>query len=181
MKEEPALVREAFNYYYALGPERSYSRVALKFHKAVSTVEKWGKAYNWQARVEEREVEKRKKVVEQAIVEKELDYAARNLKIIRRGILECAKAIQSGELKPSYKVLIDLIEAERRQLSGNTGEINVTHRIELSKMSNEEIKKVIDDKLGKLVGFRQLEAFAQLKDPIVDAEYVEHTEERGNE
>jgi hypothetical protein len=172
-KEPPSLVREAFNYYYALGNERSYARVALKFHKAVSTVEKWGKAYNWQAKVEEREVEKRKKVVEQAIVEKELDYTQRNLKIIRRGILEHAKAIQNGSLKPSYKVLIELIEAERRIVTGNMGEVNVNHRIELGKLTNDEIKKAIDEKLNKLVGFQQIASFSAMKDPILDAEYTD--------
>jgi len=172
-KNEPILVRDAFNYYYSLGNERAYSRVALKFHKALSTVEKWGKQYSWQERVESLDAEKRKKVTEQAIVEKELDHTQRNLKIIRRGILEHAKAIQNGTLKPSYKVLIELIEAERKILTGNIGEMNVTHRIEIAKMDNDEIKKIIGEKLKGLLEFKQLQDFSQIADPIIDAEYSE--------
>ena len=171
VKEEPALVRDAFDYYYGLGVDRSYSKVALKFQKAVSTVEKWGKTYNWQNRVEERDTKKRKKANEQAIVEKELDYTQRNLKIIRRGILEHAKAIQEGQLKPSYKVLIDLIHMEHRLVTGTSGTLEVTHKMELSKMSNEEIENTINEKLEKLVGLKGIQDFKQLKDPIIDAEY----------
>jgi len=176
MKEPPALVREAFEYYYALGVDRSYSKVALKYHKALVTVEKWGKTYGWKAKVEEREIEKRKRATEQAIVEKELDHTQRNLKIIRRGILECAKAIQTGEIKPSYKVLIDLIEAERKILTGNVGEINVNHRIEIGKMSNVEIENTINDKLSKLLEFKKIQNFSDVKDPIIDAEVVKDAE-----
>jgi len=170
-KDESALVREAFNYYYALGNERSYARVALKFHKAVSTVEKWGKTYKWQERVEEREIEKRKKVTEQAVVEKEMDHTQRNLKIIRRGILEHAKAIQDKTLKPSYKILIELIEAERKILTGNLGEVNVNHRIEIGKMNNAEIQAMIEKKLNTLLEFKKIDSFKDIKDPIIDAEY----------
>lgn len=172
MKEPPALVREAFEYYYALGVDRSYSKVALKYHKALSTVEKWGKAFEWKNKLEERDIEKRKRATEQAIVEKELDHTQRNLKIIRRGILECAKAIQTGEIKPSYKVLIDLIEAERKILTGNVGEIHINHRIEIGKMSNVEIEKTINDKLNKLLEFKKIQKFSAIEDPIIDAEVV---------
>ena len=177
MKEQPALVREAFEYYYALGVDRSYAKVAIKYRKAISTIEKWGKTYLWRAKIEERENEKRKKATEQAIVEKELDHTQRNLKIIRRGILECAKGIQSGTLKPSYKVLVDLIEAERKILTGNVGEIHINHRIEIGKMSNEEIEQKINDKLSKLLEFKKMESFSTIKDPIIDVEVIKHESE----
>jgi len=46
--------REAFEYYYVLGNDRSYPQVASKFTVSLTSVKKWAKEFNWQQRVQDR-------------------------------------------------------------------------------------------------------------------------------
>lgn len=49
--------KEAFEYYYSLGENRGYREVAQKFNTSLTTLAKWGKAFNWQERVTQRDIE----------------------------------------------------------------------------------------------------------------------------
>jgi len=49
--------KEAFEYYYILGDKRSYPQVASKFTVSRTSIKKWSKAFNWQERVEQRDIE----------------------------------------------------------------------------------------------------------------------------
>jgi hypothetical protein len=49
--------KEAFEYYYVLGEKRSYPQVAHKFTVSDRSIKKWGKAFNWQERIEQRDIE----------------------------------------------------------------------------------------------------------------------------
>lgn len=164
---------EAFRSYYQDGADRSYAKTALKFKKSLSAIEKWGRAFSWQMRVEEMDKELKKKHQEKAIIEQELDYKQRNLKIIKRGILENAKAIQNGEMKYSVKTLEILINLEEKLRTGVDTNVQVNHRLELRGMSNEDIQSMIDKKVESLVGYKKLKHFNEMEDPIVDAEYSE--------
>ncbi len=46
---------EAFELYYALGDNRSYSKVAEKFGVSIGCISAWSKKYSWQRRVAERD------------------------------------------------------------------------------------------------------------------------------
>jgi len=174
IKDESSVQREAFKYYYEDGENRSYAKVAVKFQKSLSTIEKWGKSFKWQERVEDLSKEKQKRAEQNAIVEHELDYVQRNLKIVRRGILEHAKAIQNQELKLSYKSLMELMELEKRLREGVDGKFEVRHKFDLSGLTNDQIQQRIDERLQKLERFRQVVSFDKLKDPLtIDADYSE--------
>lgn len=49
--------KEAFEYYYALGENRSIPQVAQKYAVSVPAVKKWSKSHNWQERVVQRDIE----------------------------------------------------------------------------------------------------------------------------
>lgn len=49
--------KEAFEYYYSLGENRGYREVAQKFNTSLTTLAKWGKTFNWQERVTQRDIE----------------------------------------------------------------------------------------------------------------------------
>lgn len=161
---------EAFKSYYKDGVERSYAKTALKFKKSVSSIEKWGSQFNWQERVSSMEEESKRKHQEKAIVEQELDYKQRNLKILKRLILEGAKAIQDGTLKITPKILLEAMREEERVRTGIDTTVQVNHRFELRGMSNDDIQKRIDDKVEKILGMRGMKHFKDLDDPI-DVEY----------
>lgn len=56
-KNESLENREAFEYYYSLGTNRSLVAVADKIGKAALTVKRWSKSFNWQERVKIRDME----------------------------------------------------------------------------------------------------------------------------
>lgn len=49
--------KEAFEYYYSLGPTRSIPQVARQYSVSVAAVKKWSRAFNWQERIEQRDIE----------------------------------------------------------------------------------------------------------------------------
>lgn len=49
--------REAFDYYYLLGGDRSCTAVAPKFKKSLKTIKNWSKKFNWRERVQQRDME----------------------------------------------------------------------------------------------------------------------------
>lgn len=55
--------KEAFEYYYSLGDNRSLPQVAQKFTVSTTSLKKWSGAFNWQERVLQRDIEIGKKLV----------------------------------------------------------------------------------------------------------------------
>ena len=55
LKKETLKHQEAFDYYYSLGDDRSYAKVAEQFNVTVCTVTKWAGSFSWQRRVVERD------------------------------------------------------------------------------------------------------------------------------
>lgn len=71
--------REAYEYYYSLGDKRSLRAVAHKFNISVQSTTKWNKNFNWQKRVEQRDIENAKsleKKTNQTVVNTKADYRA---------------------------------------------------------------------------------------------------------
>jgi len=69
--------REALEYYYSLGQKRSLTLVAHKFNVSKQSVTKWNKNFNWQKRVELRDIENAKlleKKTNKAVVNTKADY-----------------------------------------------------------------------------------------------------------
>ena len=49
--------KEAFEYYYSLGDKRNFSSVAVQFKVSERSIAKWSKNFNWQERIEQRDIE----------------------------------------------------------------------------------------------------------------------------
>ena len=52
VKRETPRHAEAFEYYYSLGDNRSWEKVADEFNVSVTSIQRWNDSFNWQARVE---------------------------------------------------------------------------------------------------------------------------------
>jgi len=170
--KETALQKQAFEYYYGLKADRSYVKVALRFQKSTSTIEKWGKLHQWGNRVEKRDNDARNKVVEQQQVEKEVDFIQRNLKVAKRGIFEFAKAMQEGKIKFTVSDYINLVNLELKLRTGVDQRIQVDIRQEIQHLSNEEIMKRIEDKVDELKNLPSVQHFNELpKVNVIEADY----------
>ena len=54
--------KEAFEYYYALGSSRSIPQVCQNLSVSIPAVKNWSKAFNWQDRVIQRDIENSKQL-----------------------------------------------------------------------------------------------------------------------
>ena len=102
---------DAFDYYYSLGSERSYTEVARKFTVSRTSLHKWSQAFNWPERVIQRDLEINKRVERKtntAIVNTKADYRAdikknrADLVVIRQRfeklVADATAKIESGEI-----------------------------------------------------------------------------------
>lgn len=153
--------KEAFEYYYSLGSERSYYLVATKFKCVKSTIYNWSKAFNWLKRIEQRDMENAKKIqakTDKTIVNTKADYRAEikaQLGILKALLNKVIKDIKAGttfdisnvnELKDiinSYEKLskLDLL------MMGEATDINETKGLEeldrkLALLTLDELKKI---------------------------------------
>jgi len=58
---------KALNYYYELGDSRGYPAVAREFTVSRTSVKKWAKEFDWQKRIEQRDIENAKEVKKKLI------------------------------------------------------------------------------------------------------------------
>jgi len=78
--------KEAFEYYYSLGDKRTLKKVSLQYTCSVPGVKKWSKAFNWQDRIELRDINNGKKLeakTDKAVVNSKADYRALIKKVVK--------------------------------------------------------------------------------------------------
>jgi len=79
--------REAFEYYYILGEKRSITEVARKFTLSRASISKWSRAFNWQLRIVQRDIENSKaltKKINKDVVNSKADYRASIKKVVKK-------------------------------------------------------------------------------------------------
>lgn len=90
--------REAFEHYYSLGSERGLRKVAQEFKVSLTAVAKWSIAFNWQERIEQRDIEIGKKLEEktnEAVVNTKADYRA----LIKKVVKEFEKRLEAKKIR----------------------------------------------------------------------------------
>jgi transposase len=90
--------QEAFEFYAALGPSRTYRQVAEKMGVSLPTVKRWAKANKWLSRVDEREVQIARRVADRAI-ESEAEDMERKRKLVKAALIRLGQAIGQGKIK----------------------------------------------------------------------------------
>lgn len=92
--------KEAFEYYYSLGDKRTLKKVSLQYACSVPGVKKWSKAFNWQDRIELRDINNGKKLeakTDKAIVNSKADYRA----LIKKVVEEFEQRLKDKKIKIS--------------------------------------------------------------------------------
>lgn len=92
--------RQAFEYYYSLDENRGLRKVAQKFNVTLTAVANWSRAFNWQERLEQRDIENAKKLeaeVNKAIVSSKADYRA----LIKKVVKEFEERLKAGKIRIS--------------------------------------------------------------------------------
>lgn len=106
---------DAFDYYFSLGPDRSYKSVAKKFGVSKTAVANLAEKENWQQRIFECE-RKAREAIDRKTVETLEQMADRHLKIcklIQRKALEALQSLPLSEGMQAVKALDLSIRQER--------------------------------------------------------------------
>lgn len=127
---ETLLHKEAFNYYYSLGKDRNLSQTAQKFGVRKASVGTWSKSFNWQERVQLKDLELAKKLEaksDNTIISTKANYR----KIVALSLAVYLKNLKAGNVSiNAVKEAIDLMKIDL-ELLGETPQ--------------EEIKIIIED------------------------------------
>jgi len=121
--------KEAFEYYYSLGDKRSYPKVASKFTVSRTSIKKWSKAFNWQDRIELRDIDNGKKLeakTDKAVVNSKADYRA----LIRKTVDLYKKKLDDGKIIISRPQDLDILAKLDLTMMGEAterGELNITN------------------------------------------------------
>lgn len=96
IKQENNIQREAFEFYYGLGEQRSLKAVANHFNRAERTVAGWSRAFNWVDRCSQRAMEEAKGREKASMV---LDVKTTYRKLCNNLIAVANKDFKEGKLK----------------------------------------------------------------------------------
>jgi hypothetical protein len=125
-REEELHHKEAFEYYYALGKDRSIKAVSEHFSYSFNTVSHWSHWYGWRDRIRDRDNEIARRLAEEAINEAVKDRKT-YLLLIKAMIGKGYEKFKLGDLVPS--TVTDLINLMRLEMSMTDNTDDLTRRM----------------------------------------------------
>ena len=148
--------QQAFEYYYMLGKERTYSKVASHFEISEVSVNKWAKEFNWKQRVIDRDTKNMQTIREQndiSVVKQMHNYR----KIVSASIADYLKRLQDGKIK--IETVNDFAKLVRLDLElcgfidqSTQTEEDKKHIKELHIENLENKNKLLEAQIAKLKG-----------------------------
>ena len=150
LKKETLKHQEAFDYYYSLGDDRSYAKVAEQFNVTVGTVTKWAGSFSWQRRVVERDRKialQMQREMDKQILQDKKNYR----KIIQATINKYVENFKAGKVEvTSIKDLIALIECDTKLMAmldkGTADDFNSL--ISVSGETSDTVNRLMDELAG---------------------------------
>lgn len=146
LTKENELQSRAFEMYYGLGEKRSLKAVAETIGRTERTVAGWSRAYNWVARVTQRNIENSQNKREEAINTQLTDVRAKYRVIINNFMAELSKRVLKGEIKVrniqdfERLVKLDLLlmgeATDRTEVAGKSMELSQEAKDKLDMIAN---------------------------------------------
>ena len=150
LKKETLRHQEAFDFYYSLGDDRSYAKVAEQFNVTVGTVTKWAGSFSWQRRVVERDRKialQMQREMDKQILQDKKNYR----KIIQATINKYVENFKAGKVEvTNIKDLIALIECDTKLMAmldkGTADDFN--NLISVSGETSDTVNRLMDELAG---------------------------------
>lgn len=144
LSKEGALQKEAFEFYYHLGSQRSLRLVAEKFDRTERTVAGWSRSFNWVARVQQREIEEDKNLNTGNISAQTTDVRTRYRIVLNNLIAKATKSIADGTLKiKTIKDLDTIIKLDLLLMGEATDKVELAGVAGFTKEDKEELKALL--------------------------------------
>ena len=138
----------AFEYYFVLGEQRSYRKVAREFEVSESTVKLWGRSFGWKERVRDRDLDIAREVARRTLSE-EVSHRERSLQIVQMALVQLARAIVDGNVKMTLGDLDKLIRLEAF-LSDQPDSRQEIVFADLKNKSTEELREMVREEVQML-------------------------------
>jgi len=121
--------QQAFDYYYSLGHERVIHRL-LRVYCQPHSIKKWAKAFKWQQRIIDRDIENAQKL-EEKTNNTIVDARSKYLIVIQATLHQFMKKLKSGNIRiNSVKDLETLAKLElllrEGEVPSSNGVVNIT-------------------------------------------------------
>lgn len=147
-KTEKLIHREAFEYYYSLGKDRTVPQVAEEFEKSPRTVYEWSRKFDWADRIVQRDIEVGRRLKEETI-DTVVAEKARYRKIVKLAIAKFVESLQKGEVKTDSILDLERLIKLDLTLMGEATEIGESRNTQEVSMSEED-RKVVEKFAGAL-------------------------------
>lgn len=155
IKKETLKHKEAYEYYYSLGSERSLQKVADEFKVTLKAVAQWNMSFNWQERTTQRDTEIGKKLQEKTI-DTILNEKANYRKIIKIAVGQIVDNMRNGDISYKIQDLDKLIRLDMYLLGENDSSVKIENNHSLSDSDKEAINTLgnsmatLIDELGEV-------------------------------
>lgn len=155
IKKETLKHKEAYEYYYSLGSERSLQKVADEFKVTLKAVAQWNMSFNWQERTTQRDTEIGKKLQEKTI-DTILNEKANYRKIIKIAVGQIVDNMRNGDISYRIQDLDKLIRLDMYLLGENDSSVKIENNHSLSDSDKEAINTLgnsmatLIDELGEV-------------------------------
>lgn len=155
IKKETLKHKEAYEYYYSLGSERSLQKVADEFNVTLKAVAQWNMSFNWQERTTQRDTEIGKKLQEKTI-DTILNEKANYRKIIKIAVGQIVDNMRNGDISYKIQDLDKLIRLDMYLLGENDSSVKIENNHSLSDSDKEAINTLgnsmatLIDELGEV-------------------------------
>ena len=152
LSKENSLQREAFDFYYGLGAQRSLKAVAVHFSRSERTVAGWSRSFSWVDRCTQREMDEAKGKEKQALV---LDVKTTYRTLFNNLIAVAVKDFKDGKLK--IKNVNDLEKVVKMDLALIDNPIDnvVSGEVKLEKEDKEAIDSLLSTIKSGLSSLRE--------------------------
>ncbi len=142
MSKENGLQKEAFEFYYNLGKQRSLKAVAIQFKRSERTIAGWSSKYSWMDRVAQKDIDEAEGQEKQGLV---LDVKVRYRQLFNSLITVFEKDFKAGKIK--IKSIQDLERVVKLDLSMLEGAFD---KVEGDGELTDEDRAVLDGILNAL-------------------------------
>ena len=145
--------KEAFEYYYSLGDKRNSSSVAVQYKVSERSIFKWSKNFNWQERIEQRDIEVSRGLEDKtnetiinikAGFKAEIKVQLNIFKVMLNKLIEKFKNNEMIEIKnlDHLKIVVDSYEKLIKLYLTLIGEASEIEEIELKDAKEKLISKI---------------------------------------
>ena len=150
LKKETLKHQEAFDFYYSLGEDRSYAKVAEQFNVSIGTVAKWAGSFSWQRRIVERDRKialQMQRALDKQILEDKKSYR----KIIQASVKKYIDNLTDGKVTinsvKDFDTLVRLDKLLMDDLDKGTAD-DINSLISVSGETSDTVNRLMDELSG---------------------------------